>query len=159
MSDKKDLIEEKTNSLLQNLIEEDNPEKIEAIVELFNSNQKKKTALRIDKVSNLLDTTLDTLQNRFENRSQEITTKECLDAIKVLHDSIEKNQKSINDKPEAPLIQFNTQNNELNLNQYSNLDIESRNRIYNVVLQLLNETNKENKTNIDFEDKTSDSGV
>lgn len=159
MSDKKDLIEEKTNSLLQNLIEEDNPEKIEAIVELFNSNQKKKTALRIDKVSNLLDTTLDTLQNRFENRSQEITTKEYLDAIKVLQDSIEKNQKSINDKPEAPLIQFNTQNNELNLNQYSNLDIESRNRIYNVVLQLLNGTNKENKTNIDFEDKTSDSGV
>lgn len=159
MSNEKDLIEEKNNSILQNLIKEDNPEKIDSIVELFNSNQKKKTALRIEKVSNLLDITLDTLQNRFENRTQEITTKECLDAIKILQDSIEKNQKSINDKPEAPLIQFNTQNNSLNINPYSNLDKESRDKIYSVVLQLLNGTNLENKLNEDFEDKTNDSGV
>lgn len=149
--------------IINQIIAENEPNKLQDLTYLFNQNQNKKTIVRMDRMNNLLDSLTDKMIDRAENRPDEITTKELIDSIKTISGLIENGQKMITAEPEQPLIQINQQNNELTVgdNPLGNQSRESREKVKNVVLNLLssltNTAGQSNSTTNNIIDTETDS--
>lgn len=131
-------LNEESLAIITQLIAEKDEQKTRDLTHLFNANQNKKTMVRVNKLSDLLDTITDQALTRFTSRPDEISNKELFDGLKVVQDLIERGQKQVSDAGEMPLIQINQQNNELNLGSVgSNLNRDSRERVKSVVMNLL----------------------
>ena len=110
--------------------------------------------VRVNKLSDLLDTITDQALVRFTSRPDEISNKELFDGLKVVQDLIERGQKQVSGAGETPLIQFNQQNNEVNVGGAASLSRDSRERVKAAVLGLLSNLNadaSEANTNTDPE--------
>ena len=96
--------------------------------------------VRVNKLSDLLDTITDQALARFTARPDEISNKELFDGLKIVQDLIERGQKQVSGAGETPLIQINQQTNEVNLGTTasSNLNRDSRERVKAAVLGILN---------------------
>lgn len=132
-------LNEESAALIEKIIAESDEQKAKELTQLFNANQNKKTMVRVNKLSDLLDTITDQALTRFTQRPDEISNKELFDGLKIVQDLIERGQKQVSNAGEAPLIQFNQQNNEVNLGGTSvnNLNRDSRERVKSAVLSLL----------------------
>lgn len=132
-------LSEESKALISKLISETDEQKAKELTQLFNANQNKKTMVRVNKLSDLLDTITDQALTRFTNRPDEISNKELFDGLKVVQDLIERGQKQVSGAGETPLIQFNQQTNEVNIGgDGQQLSRDSRERVKNAVLGLLN---------------------
>lgn len=130
-------------ALINQIIAESDIEKTKDLTHLFNINQNKKTMIRIDKLSGLQDNLVDQFARRIAERPDEISNKELMDGIKIVQDIIERGQKQVEGVDQIPLIQFNQQNNSVNIGDNSTqLNKESRDRVKNAVLSLLSGLNK-----------------
>ena len=148
LSDKINLNEE-SKALIEQIIAEKDEQKSRDLTQLFNANQNKKTMVRVNKLSDLLDTITDQALARFTSRPDEISNKELFDGLKVVQDLIERGQKQVSGVGETPLIQVNQQTNEVNIgNTTSNLNRDSRERVKSAVLSLLSSINNAAVTNI-----------
>ena len=66
-----------------------------------------------------------------------------MDGIKIVQDIIERGQKQVEGVQQTPLIQFNQQNNSVNIGDGApQLSKESRDKVKNAVLSLLSGLNK-----------------
>lgn len=125
-------------ALISQIIAETDEQKTRDLTQLFNANQNKKTMVRVNKLSDLLDTITDQALARFTARPDEISNKELFDGLKVVQDLIERGQKQVSGAGEIPLIQVNQQNNEVTIGGApSNLSRDSRERVKSAVLGLL----------------------
>ena len=98
--------------------------------------------IRVNKLSDLLDTITDQALARFTSRPDEISNKELFDGLKVVQDLIERGQKQVSGVGETPLIQVNHQTNEVNIGGApSSLNRDSRERVKSAVLSLLSSIN------------------
>ena len=135
-------LNEEAKAIIEQIIAEKDDQKARNLTQLFNTNQNKKTMIRVNKLSDLLDTITDQALVRFTSRPDEISNKELFDGLKVVQDLIERGQKQVSGAGETPLIQFNQQNNEVNIgNAASNLSRDSRERVKSAVLNLLSSIN------------------
>lgn len=133
-------LSEESQRLLSQIIAERDVDKSAQLTHLFNLNQNKKTLVRLDKFSDLLDTIAAQAYDRFTSRPDEISNKELLDGMKVMQDLLERGRKQVveNDEGPAPLIQINQTNNEVNMsNAASGLSRESRAKVQKAVSDLL----------------------
>lgn len=133
-------LSEESQRLLSQIIAERDVDKSAQLTHLFNLNQNKKTLVRLDKFSNLLDTIAEQAYDRFTSRPDEISNKELLDGMKIMQDLLERGKKQVveNDEGPAPLIQINQTNNEVNMNNtVSGLSRESRAKVQKAVSDLL----------------------
>ena len=125
-------------ALISQIIVETDEQKTRDLTQLFNANQNKKTMVRVNKLSDLLDTITDQALARFTARPDEISNKELFDGLKVVQDLIERGQKQVSGAGEMPLIQVNQQNNEVTIGgSPSTLSRDSRERVKSAVLGLL----------------------
>lgn len=125
-------------ALINQIIAETDEQKSRDLTHLFNANQNKKTMVRVNKLSDLLDTITDQALARFTARPDEISNKELFDGLKVVQDLIERGQKQVSGAGEVPLIQVNQQNNEVTIGGAGgNLSRDSRERVKSAVLGLL----------------------
>lgn len=132
-------LNEESMAIIEQLIAETDEQKARDLTQLFNANQNKKTMVRVNKLSNLLDTITDQALTRFTSRPDEISNKELFDGLKIVQDLIERGQKQVSGVGETPLIQVNQQTNEVNIgNTSSNLSRDSRERVKSAVMSLLN---------------------
>ena len=130
-------------TLINQIIAESDIEKTKDLTHLFNINQNKKTMIRIDKLSGLQDNLVEQFAKRITERPDEISNKELMDGIKIVQDIIERGQKQVEGVNQTPLIQFNQQNNSVNLGDNAvQLNKESRDKVKNAVLSLLSGLNK-----------------
>jgi hypothetical protein len=137
-------LNEESKKLIERLIAETDEQKARDLTYLFNANQNKKTMVRVNKLSDLLDTITDQALARFTTRPDEISNKELFDGLKVVQDLIERGQKQVSGAGETPLIQFNQQTNEVNIGgSPSTLSRDSRERVKTAVLGLLNSLNSQ----------------
>ena len=136
-------LNEESLALIEQIIAEKDEQKARDLTHLFNNNQNKKTMVRINKLSDLLDTITDQALLRFTARPDEISNKELFDGLKIVQDLIERGQKQVSGGVEAtPLIQVNQQTNEVNIGGVgSNLNRDSRERVKSAVMDLLNSLN------------------
>jgi hypothetical protein len=126
--------------LINQIIAESDLEKSKDLTYLFNVNQNKKTLIRINKLSDLMDTMTQQALVRFTSRPDEISNKELMDGLKTIQDLIERGQKQaagVQEQP-APLIQINQQTNSVNVgSDAKTLNRDSRERVKNAVMDLL----------------------
>ena len=135
-------LNEESRAIIEQIIAEKDEQKAKSLTQLFNINQNKKTMIRVNKLSDLLDTITDQALTRFTNRPDEISNKELFDGLKVVQDLIERGQKQVSGVNETPLIQVNQQTNEVNIGGAAgSLSRDSRERVKSVVLGLLNSIN------------------
>lgn len=138
-----DDLNQESLALINQIIAESDIEKTKDLTHLFNINQNKKTMIRIDKLSGLQDHLVDQFARRIAERPDEISNKELMDGIRIVQDIIERGQKQVEGVAQTPLIQFNQQNNSVNLGDSSpQLSKESRDRVKNAVLGLLSGLSK-----------------
>ena len=132
-------LNEESAALIEKIIAETDEQKARDLTQLFNANQNKKTMVRVNKLSDLLDTITEQALARFTARPDEISNKELFDGLKIVQDLIERGQKQVSGTGETPLIQFNQQNNEVNVGGSSvgNLNRDSRERVKSAVMNLL----------------------
>lgn len=131
-------LDDTSKALLKQIILETDEHKSRDLTYLFNVNQNKKTLVRVDKLSTLLDTITDQALARFTERPDEISNKELFDGLKIVQDLIERGQKQVSGVGETPLIQVNQQTNEVNIGGApSSLSRDSRERVKAAVLGLL----------------------
>jgi hypothetical protein len=124
--------------LIEQIIAEKDNQKTRDLTQLFNANQNKKTMVRVNKLSDLLDTITEQALTRFTSRPDEISNKELFDGLKIVQDLIERGQKQVSGTAETPLIQVNQQTNEVNIgNNVSGLNRDSRERVKSAVMSLL----------------------
>jgi hypothetical protein len=124
--------------LIGQIIAETDEQRAKDLTYLFNVNQNKKTMVRVNKLSDLLDTITDQALARFTARPDEISNKELFDGLKTVQDLIERGQKQVAGPVEAPLIQVNNQTNEVKFGASgSTLNRDSRERVKTAVLGLL----------------------
>ena len=135
-------LNEESRAIIEQIIAEKDEQKSRDLTQLFNANQNKKTMVRVNKLSDLLDTITDQALVRFTSRPDEISNKELFDGLKVVQDLIERGQKQVSGAGEMPLIQVNQQTNEVNIGgATSNLNRDSRERVKSAVLSLLSSIN------------------
>ena len=135
-------LSDESKALIEQIIAEKDEQKAKDLTSLFNANQNKKTMVRVNKLSDLLDTITDQALTRFTNRPDEISNKELFDGLKIVQDLIERGQKQVSGAGETPLIQVNQQTNEVNIGgNTSNLSRDSRERVKSAVLSLLSNIN------------------
>lgn len=150
-----DKVEEETQNIINDIINTTDNDKLKDLTYLFNMNQVKKNAVRINKLETLLNTVEDNAIKRFQQKPHEFTNKELLDYMSVVQNSIDRATKSFDTIQDKPMLQINNQTNKVNINintEDNKLSNESRNNILSAIKQILKTSNQE----IEDEEKDND---
>lgn len=123
--------------ILNELIVETDSNKVSDLFYLFNMTQKKKAAIRENKVDELHNLLLDQTIERVMKNPNELSNADLTTLLKTTADLMERNQNQLTQAEEAPLIQINQQNNEVNMGEKSGQSRESRERVKNAVMEFL----------------------
>lgn len=129
-----------TQSLAQQIVQEQNIDKAKDLIALFNAASSKQNVVRILNLNKLLDLITSKVQERIEKRGDELTPQELLQSLQVISNSIDRANKELNQVADAPAIQLN-QNNQINVNISDTLSRDSRERIMDVVKNIINKAN------------------
>lgn len=139
MTDKKENeLVEVEQSLSERILDENNPEELKELIDLFNLNLKKKNIIRSEMLSDVQDKIVDQMSKRIENRPDEFSNADLLNYHKVVQDTLQKTDNNIDDI-NVPQIQINQQFNVNNADTDS-FDKESRKKILSIVQTILEST-------------------
>jgi len=128
------LLKEESKDLVAQIISEKDPDKLKDLSALFDMNQRKKNIARMDKLANLLEMVDDEVITRWATEPDSFDNDQILSYMAATQSQIN-NIKSSMEK--APLVQINNQKIEIN-NNNSGLDQDSRKRVQEVVMAILN---------------------
>lgn len=122
-------------------------EELEPLYQQFNINNTKKSAIRLSQLNDLLDKVNQQAIERFTKRPDEISNKEVIDYMNAVQNQIERSQKIVDGVKDISAVQVNnTQNNTINVNMGGDnnlqLDDESRNKITNIIADILKSNDK-----------------
>ena len=132
-----DDLNQESLAILNQIIAEQDLDKTKDLTYLFNVNQNKKTMVRMDNLSKLQDLLVNEYSRRIAERPDEISNQEIITSLKTIQDILERGQKQIVAEPEKPLIQINTQTNNIG-DGAAGLSRDSRKKVENAVLSLIN---------------------
>lgn len=147
-----------SKELLNKIVAADDVKERQDLTYLFNENQTKKTIARIDRLSALEDKLIGHFADRVEKRTDELTTKEIIDGLKVVQDIRKSQTDEVNGVTEKPLIQINQQTNSVNMGDQDGqvtFSRESRNRVENAVASLLKSISEQTSPTTDTIDLSS----
>lgn len=132
--------------IVQQIVGETDPKQVQDLTALFNLNQVKKNVMRVNQLNDIIDKVTTEAGNRITNAPHSFENKELADYLKVLYASMEKTQGSISGVTEKPMIQINQQNNYGidGEKEKISLDKESREKVSNVIQEILKLSNQEN---------------
>lgn len=123
-------IEDLENQLLQ----ESDVENIKTIIDLFNVNIQKKNIIRTNKLNELQDKVYNQINERISNNADTFSNKDLLDYFKTIQETINKSDIS-SEQLTIPQIQLNQ--NSVNFNIGTELNRDSRQKITEVIKNLL----------------------
>ena len=156
------VLNEESLALISQIVKEADIDKTKDLTYLFNVNQNKKTMIRVNKLSDLMDVITDQAVARFTNRPDEISNQDLMNSLKTVQDLIERGTKQTAGVQDTPLIQINQQTNEVNVGDTGiSLGRDSRERVKNVVSNLLSnllaqQQNASDEIVYEAEDKTEE---
>ena len=147
----------KINELVENILDEQDPNKTKDLVELFNWNMSKKNILRIQKLNDLYDSITDQMVERVDKRADQFSNSDLLDYVKTIQGAIDVNTKNLAQVQEPPLIVQQT-NTQINVNVVDSFDREAKERILAAVqatlAQASTKTEKDDPIVIEVEEGT-----
>ena len=117
--------------IAEQIMEEQELEKVQDLTHLFNVAQIKKQVVRTLAYNRVLDGITNQMQERIEKRADQFSNKDLLDYAKVMSDNIDKAQKQIQTVDTTPMIQINQQTNIVNVDKGAEeeLDRDSKRRV------------------------------
>lgn len=121
-------IDQKLNGLVENIMDEQDPNRTKDLVELFNWNMSKKNVLRLQKLNNLYDSITDQMVERVDKRADQFSNSDLLDYVKTIQGAIDINTKNLSQVQEPPLIVHQT-NTQINVNVADSFDRDAKERI------------------------------
>lgn len=125
-------LDKKSKEIVEEIVEEDDSEKLKNLVAIFNANQSKKDIVRNDVFSRLLDSISVQMLERFEKNPNAFSNKDLIEYLNAV-----KNAKSNKiDSIEQPAIQNNTQIN-VAVVKDGTLNRESKERVISTVQSIL----------------------
>ena len=136
-----------SDELVEKIINENDPDKINDLTQLFKMSQAKKDVARTNRLSKLLEVIDDEVIMRFTSSPETFDNDQLLKYMDSTQRAIYNVKDSIN---QVPTIQINNQNNEIHINN-SGLDRDSRARVLEAVNAIINSTKV-----IDIEPKETD---
>lgn len=129
-------LKEKTEEVANQIIAEDDTDKVKDLTHLFNLLQAKKNVLRVMQLDGLLDHVSEAMLARFEKRPDEFSNSDLISYMNTLQTAIEKSSKSVNMVEESPAIVVN--NTQVNLGDTQDtLSRESREKVADFIKKVL----------------------
>ena len=135
-----DLVPKDQKDLEQELLEENDPNKLKDIISLFNVNIQKKQLIRSNKLNDLQDLVYNQMSERIEKKPGEFSNKDLLDYFKVIQDTISKTSSEV-DVENIP-IQINQ--NQLNINMQDTLSKESKEKVVDALKSIFSKYGENN---------------
>lgn len=129
-------LDTQTQQIAQEILNEDDIDKVKDLTNLFNLNAQKRNVMRVIKMNDLLDKVTDQVITRFEKRPDNFSNDDLIKYMQVTENAIDRASKHLNLVEETPPIQL-MQNNQVNINIDSGLDRESRERVMDAVRAIL----------------------
>ena len=150
LPDKFNSLDERTKKLAEDIIEEDDIDRIKDLTALFNLNMSKKNVTRLMKYNELLDSVSDQMATRIAKRPDEFSNGDLVTYMKVIQDSMDKSSKFINQVDETPAININNTKNEVNIaiSDGITLNRDSKERVLDAVRAYLTRVKEESCDNI-----------
>ena len=118
----------KIYGLVNNILEEQDPNKTKELVELFNWSISKKNVARIQKLNNLYDSITDQMVERVDKRADQFSNSDLLDYVKTIQTAIDVNTKNLSQVQEPPMI-VQQNNTQINVNMVDTFDKDAKARI------------------------------
>lgn len=137
--------------LADDIIKEQDLDKIKNLTNLFNINQHKKNIVRTTKLNELLDAITDQMVERFHKKPNEFSNADLLDYLTAVQNTIDKANKNTAQEDLQPIQQIN--NTQININNEEQLSKEARDRVLNFIKKTIN--SKEENT-VEIEGKVED---
>ena len=78
-------LDEKLNNIVENIMDEQDPNKTKDLVDLFNWNISKKNIARIQKLNNLYDSITDQMVERVTKRADQFSNSELINLVIVIY--------------------------------------------------------------------------
>ena len=126
-----------SDELVEQIINEKDPDKINDLTQLFKMSQAKKDVARTNRLSKLLEVIDDEVIMRFTSTPEAFDNDQLLKYMDVTQRTIYNVSDSIN---KVPTIQINNHSNEIHINN-SGLDRSSRAKVLEAVNSILNSAN------------------
>lgn len=133
-------LDERTRRIAQQILDEQDVDKVKDLTALFNLNAQKRNVMRVIKMNELLDKVTDKVMERFEKTPENFSNDDLIKYMQVTETAIEKANKQLNLVDETPAIQLQ-QNNQVNVNIIDSFDRDSRGRIADAIKAILSNTN------------------
>lgn len=136
-----------STKIAKDIIVEKDPEKLKDLTVLFNLNQAKKNAIRILKLNAVLDKVSDQMLDRVDKKPGEFSNDDLVKYMNVVQGAIDKADKVVNQVNDTPMIQINSQTNNLTLDTgCDGLDRESRAKVAAAIKSILQKINADENT-------------
>ena len=166
-NDDKLILQNKTDELVNQILAEDDVNKVKDLTHLFNVACVKKDIIRVKTLDNLYDTVISKVAERFEKRPDEFSNSDLISYLQATQNALDKAKKSASSVDETLAI-VQQQNNQVNINigDSEKLTRESRDKVIDAIDAFLkrvknesvnaNVESIENKNNNDLvDDQTS----
>ena len=137
-------LENSANDIITDALNETSSEEMKKHIDRFNLELTKKNMLRMVMLNNVLDAAQEEVFTRLMNSSDDMSNKELLEVINTFQTSMEKTSKNMEKVDELPMIELRQQN--VNINVDNTLDRDSKNKVINVIKELLKNTTRPNNS-------------
>ena len=126
----------KQNKTLEELIQEDDLDKVKDLTHLFNVYQTKRNAIRMNALNDVQDALVKQMLERLQKYPDNFANKDIADWMKTIQTVMESNAEKVEKLDDIPAITYQ-QNNQVNLTLVDGLSKESREKVLGVVEALL----------------------
>lgn len=141
-------LETPMDELNDRILNETDIEQLDKIKNIFDLNIKKKEILRLSRLSDLQDLTVEEMSSRLQNRSGEFSNQDLIGYFKTIQDTISRSDTSLDSVDTASIKVIQNQLN-INVNDENQLSRESKTKVIDAIRSILNKT--ENVIDIDSE--------
>ena len=126
------------DDLKSQLLNENNIDNINEIIDLFNVQFKKRDIARLSTLNDLQDKISEQMYERLSKKADQFSNKDLIDYFKAIQDAMSIKDETLS-KINNPAIQINQQ--QLNVNINTELNNDSRERVLDIVKQIINDGN------------------
>lgn len=133
------------DDITNQIIAESDPDKVKDLTDLFNLNLRKKEIARINKLNNLLEIVDDEVIARITTEPETFDNEVLLKYMNSTQQAINGIKQTVD---EQPLVQIN--NNEIHIEE-SGLNQESRKKVLEAVMNIINSAKQDDAIEAEFE--------
>lgn len=141
---------DQAKEIAEQIVAENDPDKLKALTQLFNVALLKKNAVRSSKLSELYDNIVDKATERVVKRGDEMDHDTLLKYMQTVEQQLNRASTNVEAINEAPTVINNTEVN-VTVNQAGGIDRESREKVLDAISAILKMAGSDNDNVIDAE--------